>query len=111
MSEKTISAKVFRFDPSVDKEPYYRTYELALKPGSSAMDILDHIYEHLDGTLTYYDHAACSLGICARCIGRINGKPGFLCQTLVQGDVILEPVSKSRVIRDLVVERGEKDHA
>ena len=109
MSKKTITAKVFRFDPSVDKKPYYRSYDVPLKAGSSAMDVLDHIYENLDSTLAYYDHAGCSLGICARCTGKINGKPGLMCQTVVKGDVTLEPVSESKVLRDLVVKRGEKN--
>jgi len=106
MSEKLISVKVFRFDPSVDREPKYQNYEVPLEQGMSAMDILDYIYQHLDSTIAYYDHAACSLGICARCTGRVNGKLGLLCQTIVKGDITLEPAFASRVIKDLVSERG-----
>lgn len=106
--DQMIQVKVFRYDPSADKEPYYQDYQVPLEPGMSAMDILDYIYQNLDGTIGYYDHAGCALGICARCTGRINGKAGLLCQTPVQGDVVLEPVSQSNVIRDLVVHRGEK---
>jgi len=105
MSEKVIQTKVFRFDPSVDGEPYFKNYKVPLALGMSAMDVLDYIYHNLDGTISYYDHAGCSLGICAKCTGRINGKPGLLCQTIVQGDVTLEPVSESRVLKDLVVYR------
>jgi succinate dehydrogenase/fumarate reductase-like Fe-S protein len=74
----------------------------------SAMDALDYIYQNLDGTLAYYDHAGCSLGICARCTGKINGKAGLFCQTLVEGDICLEPTSPTRVVRDLVTERKVK---
>ena len=107
MAEKTINARLFRFDPSTDREPYYRHYEVPLRPGTSAMDVLDHIYQNLDPTVAYYDHAGCTLGICGRCTGKINGSPGLLCQTLVESDVTLEPISESRVIKDLVVARGE----
>ena len=55
------------------------------------MDVLDYIYQNLDSTLAYYDHAGCALGICARCTGRINGKAGLFCQVPVSGDVTLEP--------------------
>ena len=103
MSENIIQVKVFRFDSSKDKEPYYQDFAVPLVKGMSAMDVLDYIYENLDGTLAYYDHAACTLGICARCTGKINGKPGLLCQTIVHGDFTLEPTSKSRVVKDLVV--------
>ena len=105
MSQKMVHVKVFRFDPSVDKGPHYRNYEVPLVEGMSAMNALDYIYQNMDGSLAYYDHAGCCLGICARCTGRINGKPGLLCQTTIQGDITLEPVQANEVIRDLVVRR------
>ena len=105
MAEKTITARVFRMDPSVDREPRYDAYEVPFEEGMSAMDVLDYIYQNLDGTLAYYDHAGCSLGICARCTGRVNGKAGLFCQVPVSGDVILEPASASRVLKDLVCEK------
>jgi fumarate reductase iron-sulfur subunit len=103
-----ISVKVFRFDPSKDQEPYYTTYEVPYEKGMSAMTALDYIYENLDGTLAYYDHAACDLGICARCTGLVNGRPGLFCQARIEGDVTLEPHSRNQVLKDLVV---KKDNA
>jgi fumarate reductase iron-sulfur subunit len=105
MSADTIQAKVFRFDPSVDAEPHYDTYEVPFEEGMSAMDVLDYIYQNLDGTLAYYDHAGCSLGICGRCTGKMNGKAGLFCQTLVEGDVTLEPLSKDKALKDLVIDK------
>ncbi len=105
MFEKKIQVKVFRYDPAVDGEPRYQTYDVPFTEGMSAMTALDYIYQNLDGTLAYYDHAACDLGICARCTGKINGKPGLFCQTLIQGDVTLEPSIPDRVLKDLVVKR------
>ena len=107
MESKMIKVRVFRYDPAVDKESYYSNFEVPFEPGMSAMNVLDYIYQNLDGSIAYYDHAGCCLGICARCTAKVNGKSGLLCQTPVQGDILLEPVSKSRVIRDLVVRRGE----
>jgi len=109
MAAKTIQVKVFRFDPSVDKEPRFQVYQVPLEKGMSAMTALDYIYQNLDGTIAYYDHAACDLGICARCTGIINGKPGLFCQTVLQGDVTLEPSSKNKVVKDLVVKRGGEE--
>jgi succinate dehydrogenase/fumarate reductase-like Fe-S protein len=103
MSVRTINVRVFRFNPIDDKEPYYVTYQVPIEKGMSAMTVLDYIYENLDGTLAYYDHAACDLGICARCTGVINGRPGLFCQTRIQGDVTLEPSSRTQVLKDLVV--------
>jgi succinate dehydrogenase/fumarate reductase-like Fe-S protein len=104
---KTIHVKVFRYNPAVDREPRFQEYLVPFEKGMSAMDALDYIYQNLDGSVAYYDHAGCSLGICARCTGKINGKAGLLCQTAVEGDITLEPVNASKVVRDLVVRRGE----
>lgn len=105
MPAKKISARVFRFDPSIDTDSRYEEYEVPFEEGMSAMDVLDYIYQNLDSTLAYYDHAACSLGICARCTGRVNGKAGLFCQVPVQGDVILDPINSGRILKDLVCER------
>jgi len=102
MTEETIKVNVFRFDPAVDKEPYYRSYLVPHEKGMSAMTALDYIYNNLDGTLAYYDHAGCDLGICARCTGKINGKSGLFCQTEVAGEITLEPRKKDRVLKDLI---------
>ena len=69
------------------------------------MDALDYIYQNQDGTLAYYDHAGCSLGICGRCAGKVNGKPGLVCQTPVEGDITVEPLNQEKVLKDLVIER------
>ena len=107
MKQKKITAKVFRFDPTADKESHFQDYEVPLSEGMSVMNVLDYIYQNLDGTLAYYDHAGCALGICARCTGKVNGKAGLFCQVPVEGDVRIEPTSASNVIKDLVIKRKQ----
>lgn len=102
MTSKNIKIKVFRFDPTSDSEPYFKTYEVPWEEGMSAMTALDYIYQNLDSTLAYYDHAGCDLGICSRCTGRINGKPGLFCQTIIRNDTTLEPRVATRVLKDLI---------
>ena len=109
MSENNIKVMVYRYDPTADSESYYKDYEVPFEKGMSAMDALDYIYQNLDSTLAYYDHAGCSLGICARCTGKINGKAGLFCQTAVEGDITLDPTNKDKVIKDLVFEREKKE--
>jgi len=108
MKQKEITVKVFRYDPTLGTEPSYDSYQVPLELGMSAMDVLDYIYQNLDSTLAYYDHAGCALGICARCMGKINGKAGLLCQTIVDCDIVIDPTSERRVVRDLVCDRGRK---
>ena len=108
MAAASLNVKVFRFDPSKDKEPHYDTYQVPWVKGMSAMDALDYIYQNVDGTLAYYDHAGCSLGICARCTGKVNGKASLLCQTAVENEAVIEPSNPSKVLRDLVPARAER---
>lgn len=108
MSPKEINVKIYRYDAAQDSAPHYDTFQVPWEPGMSAMDVLDYVYQNLDSTVAYYDHAGCALGICARCAGKINGKSGLLCQTLVEGDLVLEPASEKRVVKDLVCARGGK---
>lgn len=103
-AKKQVQVKVLRFDPSVGAEPRYQTYTVPIVEGMSVMDVLDYIYEHLDSTLAYYDHAACRQAICAKCSVVINGRRQLACQTPVDGDLVLEPARKGKVIRDLVCE-------
>jgi succinate dehydrogenase/fumarate reductase-like Fe-S protein len=103
-----IRVAVSRFDPSVNEQPYLQTFEVPLTRGMSVLDVLDYIYENLDGSLAYYDHAACQQGICRRCTVSINGKVELMCQVLVEGDLTLAPPAKFTVVRDLVYKRGGK---
>jgi succinate dehydrogenase/fumarate reductase iron-sulfur protein len=106
--QKTITVKVARFDPDTDETSWWQTYEVPLREGMSVLDTLDYVYEHLDPTLAYYDHAACAQGICKTCTVKIDGKPALMCQTLVTGDVTVEPAGRLPVVRDLVTRKKER---
>lgn len=108
MREECIQVTVFRYDPFKDTDPYYQTYTVPFERGMSAMNALDFIYQNIDSTLSYYDHAGCALGICARCTGRVNGKSSLLCQTALTGNTVIEPVNASRVLKDLVMKSSER---
>ncbi len=108
MSTKSIKATVYRSEPSDAEGSEFQTYEVPWEPSMSVMNVLDYIYQNLDSTIAYYDHAGCSLGICGKCTGKINGKPGLFCQTIAEGDILLEPLSKENVLKDLVVKKSLK---
>jgi succinate dehydrogenase/fumarate reductase-like Fe-S protein len=108
MNEKTITVKVIRFSPEADGHPWEQCYGVPLTEGMSVLSALDYIYENLDATLTYYDHAACAQGICKTCTAKINGKAALMCQTLVTGDVTVAAAGRLPVINDLVTQRGGK---
>lgn len=106
MPQRTIKAKIFRFDPSVDKEHRYQTYDVPLNSLMSVLDVLDYIYDNLDSSLAYNSHAACHSSICGNCMVVVNGKASLACKTIVTEDITVEPAPKFTIVRDLVWEKG-----
>ena len=105
---KTVRFRIRRSPTGGAPGNEYQEYDVPYTRGMSVMDGLDYIYEHLDGTLAYYDHAACNQGICRQCLAQIDGKAGFLCQTLVTADTVVEPLPSQDVERDLVMKSGRR---
>ena len=106
--KKQFIVQVSRFDPAVDQAAYMQAFKIPAGEGMSLMNALDYIYENLDSSLAYYDHAACAQGICKTCLAKINGKPALLCQTPLEDDVTVEPLDKFVVVKDLVTTRRVK---
>ena len=97
--------KVYRFDPSADKEPHYANYEVDVKAEDrmTVMDLLTYIADRMDGSLSFFSHSACQHGICGRCAVKCNGKACLACETVVTGeDLTIDPI-KQEIIKDLVV--------
>jgi fumarate reductase iron-sulfur subunit len=73
------------------------------------LDGLNHIKDHLDGTLSY--RWSCRMGICGSCGMTVNGEPKLTCATFLSdygpGPVRVAPLGNFPVIRDLVVEIGD----
>jgi succinate dehydrogenase/fumarate reductase-like Fe-S protein len=109
MNEKTVVVTVSRFDPASEIVPRLEQYKVPLVEGLSVLGALDYIYENLDPTLAYFDHAACAQGICKTCLAKINGKVALMCQTIVTDDVIVEPIGKFEVVRDLVTQKERQE--
>jgi succinate dehydrogenase/fumarate reductase iron-sulfur protein len=105
MNEKKVKVTISRFNPSIDLKPHLQSYLIPISEGMSVLGALDYIYETLDSTLSYYDHAACAQGICKTCMLKINGEPALMCQTQLEEDIIVEPLAKFIVVRDLVTKR------
>lgn len=103
-NQRMIKATCFRFNSDVDKKPRYETYETPIEPMTSVLNVLEYIYENLDSTLAYHRHTVCRRGICGRCTVNVNGKPCLACQTIVNDDIIIEPIPKRKVVRDIFVE-------
>lgn len=100
-----IKLKIFRFDPSRDKEPYYQSFEVEADPVERLLDCLNRIRWEQDPTLSF--RWSCGHGICGSDGMRINGICGLPCQKLVRDfkeEVLIEPLPVYKVIKDLVVD-------
>ncbi len=98
--------KILRFNPEVDKKPYYKEYKVEVKEAWTVLDALNEIKWRQDGSLTY--RRSCRHGICGSCAMTINGVNRLACETQLsslKGDVIVvEPLRSFPIIKDLVVD-------
>jgi succinate dehydrogenase/fumarate reductase-like Fe-S protein len=104
-----VKVTLRRYDPQISERPYDTEYDVPCFQGMSLLNALDFIYEQIDGSLAYCDHAACQHGICGQCTLLVNGKPSLMCQTLVEGDMVVAPLPNRRVVRDLVCAREREE--
>ena len=102
-----LKFKIFRFDPTVDTYPTYKTYEVNWEERGNAIQLLKQIYEEKDKTLAF-PYYACGFKFCNGCMMTINGKVTHACRTPIKPgeEVLVEPMAGQPVIKDLVVDFG-----
>lgn len=103
-----ITAEIFRFDPTRDKEPRMQTYVVPYRHRMSIFTLLREIYEFQDPSLAFRNQQ-CGRGICGTCHVRVgvNGKVTKGCKVPLDpgSHVVILPFSQAKVIRDLVVDQ------
>lgn len=106
---ETIKMRVNRYRPEETQEPYFDEYDVPLRNDWVILDALNHIKDHIDGTLTY--RWSCRMGVCGSCGMVVNGKPVLTCaaflSTYAPGPITIEPLSNFPVMRDLVIDMGD----
>jgi succinate dehydrogenase iron-sulfur subunit len=108
----TIKTKIKRQDEPNSK-PYWEEFELPYKPQHNIVSLLMALREDPKNTKgdtvapVCYE-ANCMEEVCGACTMLINGKVRQACSTLVDNleqPIVLEPMSKFPVVRDLMVDR------
>lgn len=104
----TATVKIFRFDPTIDKEPRYDLYQVPEEGwnGLKIVDTLRYIYENIDGSLSFRE--PCRQRLCGACNIMVNQKPALACNALSEKEMIIEPLPKYAVIKDLVIDLKER---
>lgn len=101
MAEEELAVvKLFRFDPEVNTEPRYETYEGVPYKGRTVLDVLQYLYKNRDSTFSF--RWACTKGWCRSCIIAVNGKPTFACVKKAEKEMTIDPHPKFKVIKDLI---------
>ena len=95
---------VFRFDPTVDREPRHETYQVPAEAWRNCkiIDVLRYIYENLAPGFSFRE--PCRMNLCGCCAIRVNHKPVSACAAMAEQEMLIEPRAGHRVIRDLVTE-------
>lgn len=103
-ADACIKLQVWRYAPESGEAGRFQNYEVATAEPLSVMVLLAKIHE-LDPGFACRT-STCFKGMCGSCLIRCNGKEVYGCTTLLQpGETaILEPSSRFRPIRDVVVD-------
>lgn len=102
-----VVARIFRYDPSKDESPRYKTYEVPFKEKMRILDILVYIAENLDSSLAF--RYSCSTARCGTCGVLVNCEPKMACWDPAEKFMIIEPLPYFPIIRDLVIDRSNYD--
>ena len=100
-----VTLKLRRFNPEVDDEPHWETYDVPAEPTDRLLDLLHYVKWQIDGTLTF--RRSCAHGICGSDAMRINGVNRLACKVLVKdlpSTVMVEPIKGLPVEKDLLVD-------
>jgi fumarate reductase iron-sulfur subunit len=104
-----ITVEVARYRPEKEAEPSFQAYEVPCRKDWVILDGLNHIKDHIDGTLSF--RWSCRMGVCGSCGMTVNGEPKLTCATFLAdyapGPVRVEPLRNFPIIRDVIVDIGD----
>jgi succinate dehydrogenase / fumarate reductase iron-sulfur subunit len=81
-------------------------YEVPVEDGMSVFNVLERIRNDIDPTLAFL--ISCRIGKCDICLLRVNGKTRWSCTEPPTDGMVLEPVDRYTVLKDLVIDWESK---
>jgi len=106
IATKPVRLKIQRFDPELDKEPYWREYTIQAKPGMTILEALFEVLNKIDGSLAF--RFCCRGAVCGACSMMISGKIRLACETQVsqikKDPIMISPLPHKMALKDLVVD-------
>lgn len=98
-----ITISVARYDPERGGEPALEEYPVPIEDGATVLGALLYIYEHNDSNLAF--RCGCRNQDCGLCAVDVNGKPRLACVTPLKKGMVIRPLRRLPVARDLIVDR------
>src|SRR5579863_902364 len=106
MSKTLVKVSIYRYNPEVDKKPYYKDYDVSLDPlDTKLLNVLMKIKDLYDDSVSF--RRSCREGVCGSDAININGRNGLACLTDISSlgnKIVLRPIPGLPVIRDLIVD-------
>ena len=103
---RSIKITVLRYRPEEEDAPTEQTYEVEFRDDWVVLDALNHIKDHIDGTLSF--RWSCRMGVCGSCGMMVNGEPKLTCAAMLRdyypNEVHVEPLVNFPIVRDLVID-------
>ena len=99
--EAIYTIRIQRYDPEKDEHPYWKEYKVPFVKTMTVVEALEYLWDQ--GEYIAF-RANCREFTCGSCAMIIDGKPGLACNTLLENNMSLEPLSRYHVIKDLVVD-------
>jgi len=99
--EAIYTIRIKRFDPERGAKHYWATYKIPFVKTMTVIEALEYLWDQ--GEYISF-RANCREFTCGSCAMLINGKPCLACNTLLEDNMTLEPLSRYPLIKDLVVD-------
>ncbi|MDT8909597.1 succinate dehydrogenase iron-sulfur subunit [Amycolatopsis sp. PS_44_ISF1] len=90
----TVTLKIQRFNPEVDSEPHWETYDVPAQRTDRLLNLLFYVKDYIDGTFSF--RRSCAHGVCGSDAMQINGINRLACKVLMKD--LLETGGKKTVI-------------
>lgn len=101
-----VYLRIFRYNPEAGRDkPSFDTYNIQAEPNDRVLDLLEHVKNYQDGTLSY--RRSCAHGVCGSDAMRINGRNALACKVLVRDlgqEITVEPLLGLPVLKDMIVD-------
>ncbi|MHC4399935.1 MAG: succinate dehydrogenase/fumarate reductase iron-sulfur subunit [Planctomycetota bacterium] len=98
--------EILRYDDAEDDPPRFEAYEVSTPADASVLEGLLLIQDEQDPSLAF--RYSCRGAVCGSCAMSINGKLNLACRVLLKNlpsnHVVLEPLPRFEIIKDLVVD-------